>query len=70
MTDDRKVNTKWGPFVTYAVKSDGNVRKMTQVRDNCHYTEINQGVTYSICNSNYKKFCYFSHFSSQCIWIW
>ena len=29
MTDDRKVNTKWRPFVTYAVKSDGNVRKIT-----------------------------------------
>ena len=29
MTDERRANTKWGPFVTYAVRSDGNVRKIT-----------------------------------------
>ena len=29
MTDERRANTKWGPFVTYAVKNDGNVRKIT-----------------------------------------
>ena len=29
MTDDSKWNTNWGPFVTYVVKSDGNVRKIT-----------------------------------------